>query len=156
MENLIQEFILCCCMFLTNFQLHISQSNPHKANCCVTWILLRQIYCQNSWSAIFLDNIISQINHQAGWVTSWNYKLPSGETSPLLCSSNFKKHRTYLNSSDARDGIFWLIWSMPCLLMPWLLKSPVHQQAWYWLCRTDKCLIVLDLIWSTRVKQNTR
>ena len=23
------------------------------------------------------------------------------------------------------------------LLMPWLLKSPEHQQAWYWLCRTD-------------------
>ena len=26
--------------------------------------------------------------------------------------------------------------SIPCLLMPWLLKSPEHQQAWYWLCRT--------------------
>ena len=21
--------------------------------------------------------------------------------------------------------------------MPWLLKSPEHQQAWYWLCRKD-------------------
>ena len=37
-----------------------------------------------------------------------------------------------VNSSDARDGIFWLIWSIPCLLIPWLLKSPEHQQAWYW------------------------
>ena len=31
-------------------------------------------------------------------------------------------------SSDAREGIFQLIWSMPCLLMPWLLKLPGHQQ----------------------------
>ena len=27
--------------------------------------------------------------------------------------------------------------SIPCLLMPWLLKSPEHQQTRYWLCRTD-------------------
>ena len=27
--------------------------------------------------------------------------------------------------------------SIPCLLMPWLLKSPERQQAWYWLCKTD-------------------
>ena len=41
-----------------------------------------------------------------------------------------------VNSSDARNGIFWLIWSIPCLLMPWLLKSPGHQQEWYWQYRT--------------------
>ena len=28
--------------------------------------------------------------------------------------------------------------SIPCLLMPWLLKWPEHQQARYWLCRTNK------------------
>ena len=27
--------------------------------------------------------------------------------------------------------------SIPCLLMQWHLKSPVHQQARYWMCRTD-------------------
>ena len=37
-----------------------------------------------------------------------------------------------INSSDARDRIFHLIWSKPYLLMPWLLKSPGHQQEWYW------------------------
>ena len=42
-----------------------------------------------------------------------------------------------LNSSDAGDGIFQLCESISCLLMHWLLKSPVHQQTWYWLCRTD-------------------
>ena len=30
------------------------------------------------------------------------------------------------NSSDAREGIFWLIQSISCLVMPWLLKSPGH------------------------------
>ena len=40
-----------------------------------------------------------------------------------------------INSSDAVDGIFRLWESIPCLLMPWLLKSPEHQQVWY--CRTD-------------------
>ena len=42
-----------------------------------------------------------------------------------------------VNSFDAGDGIFWLWGSIPCLLMPWLLKSPDHQLAWYWLCRID-------------------
>ena len=40
-----------------------------------------------------------------------------------------------INSSDAaEDGIFQLIALIPCLLMAWLLKSPRHQQAQYWLC----------------------
>ena len=43
----------------------------------------------------------------------------------------------WLNSSDAGDGTFWLCGSIPCLMMPWLLKSPKHQQALYWLCRRD-------------------
>ena len=40
------------------------------------------------------------------------------------------------NSSDAGDGIFQLWGSIPCLLMPWILKTPGHQHTWYWLCRT--------------------
>ena len=32
---------------------------------------------------------------------------------------------------DAGDRIFRFWGSIPCLLMPWLLKSPVHQQTWY-------------------------
>ena len=46
----------------------------------------------------------------------------------------------HINSSDARDGIFQLIWSIPCLLMPWLFKSPAHQQTWYWQYRIGKML----------------
>ena len=44
---------------------------------------------------------------------------------------------TRVNSYDDRDRIFQFWVSVPCLLMQWLFKSPVHQQAWYWLCRTD-------------------
>ena len=43
-----------------------------------------------------------------------------------------------VNSSDAGSGIFPLWGSIPCLLMPWLLMSPEHQQAWHWLCKTDE------------------
>ena len=28
--------------------------------------------------------------------------------------------------------VAYSILSIPCLLMPWWLKSPGHQQAWYW------------------------
>ena len=45
--------------------------------------------------------------------------------------------------------------SIPCL--PWLLKSPEHQQAWYWLCRTDNlyCCSRVNyfyLIWSSQIQ----
>ena len=43
----------------------------------------------------------------------------------------------HTNSSDAGNGNVWLWGSIPGLLMLWLLKSPEHRQAWYWLCRTD-------------------
>ena len=40
-------------------------------------------------------------------------------------------HLHLINSLDAGDGTFQLWVSIPCLLMPWLLKSPEHQQTWY-------------------------
>ena len=60
-----------------------------------------------------------------------------------VCTQNWLPYFTWprnfeiINSSDAGDRIFQLGQSIPRLLMPWLLKSPEHQQAWYWLCRTD-------------------
>ena len=45
--------------------------------------------------------------------------------------------RRNVNSSYAGDRIFWVWWSIPCLLMLWLLKSPEHQQSYYWLCKTE-------------------
>ena len=46
---------------------------------------------------------------------------------------NFWWIKTYttFNSSDAGDGIFRFGASIPCLLIPWLLKFSKHQQAWY-------------------------
>ena len=57
--------------------------------------------------------------------------LPSATATHTDCMIAF-------NSSDAGDGIFLLQVSIPYLLMHLLLKSPGHQQAWYWLYRTDK------------------
>ena len=32
---------------------------------------------------------------------------------------------------------YFVLGATPCLPMLWLLKQPVHQKAWYWLCGTD-------------------
>ena len=48
-----------------------------------------------------------------------------------------KNRKIHFNSSDAGDRIVRLRGSIQCLLMSWLLKSPEHQQAQYWLCKTD-------------------
>ena len=54
-----------------------------------------------------------------------------------------------VSSSDDGDGILGLWRSTPCLLMPWLLKSPEHQQACHWLCRTDMyCCSKVNFIYS--------
>ena len=45
---------------------------------------------------------------------------------------NFTYNCVIYQSLYARHGIFWLIWLIPCLSMPWLLRSLGHQQAWYW------------------------
>ena len=45
-----------------------------------------------------------------------------------ICFEPHKQQTNNINSSDARDGIFRRVWST---VMPWLLKPPGHQQAWY-------------------------
>ena len=57
-----------------------------------------------------------------------NLKYQSSESLWLIQTSQ----SVSINSSDAGEGIFRLIGSISSLLMPWLLKSPRHQQAWYW------------------------
>ena len=53
--------------------------------------------------------------------------------SELLLDSAYLTLSARFNSSDhAGDGIFWLWVSIPCLRMPWLLKSPRHHQGWHW------------------------
>ena len=64
---------------------------------------------------------------------------PEGSRKIFLEYCYFFKYNfeSCFNSFDAGDEIFRLWVPIPCLLMNWLLKSTVHQQAWYWLCRTD-------------------
>ena len=59
-----------------------------------------------------------------------------------------------VNSSDAGNRIFRLWRLIPCLLMPWFLKSAGHQEAWHWLCRTVNMYFLSELISSTWVKPN--
>ena len=80
---------------------------------CSCYYLFRMVYIQ---ADIFIDCS----------TFSWKVKCNWRGIAPLS-----------LNSSDTGDGIFWLWGSIPCLQMPWLLKSPEHQQAWYWLHRSD-------------------
>ena len=62
------------------------------------------------------------------------------------------------NYSDAGDGIVRFLGPIPCLLMHWLLKSPEHQQAWYWLCRTDGiyCCSRVNFIYLGQAKPQRR
>ena len=39
-------------------------------------------------------------------------------------------------------------WSIPWLLMPWLLMSLGHQQPWYWLCKTETWGRSLSPMWK--------
>ena len=50
----------------------------------------------------------------------------------FLKSPNETHMTDNINSSDARDRIFHSFGKIPCLLMPWFLKSSENQQAWYW------------------------
>ena len=64
---------------------------------------------------------------------------------PIRCAIPNRSAPFRVNSSEARDGIFLLIWSMLCLLMSWLHKSSRHQQPWYWqnrICNMQSCSIV--------------
>ena len=62
--------------------------------------------------------------------------IPMTSRQSLLWNLCWILYRFYIsfNSSDAGNGIFWLWVSILYLLLLWLLKSPEHQQAWYWLC----------------------
>ena len=58
-----------------------------------------------------------------------------------------------INSANARDGIFRLNSSIPCLLMPRLLTPSGYHQAWYWY-RIDNlydCSVVNLVFCSTKV-----
>ena len=130
------------------------------------WLLSRVLYTVKIETVRLLSRIISwlylEILIDAPWLHSegevWGVFLCSnpnwfnssviGMLYALLCYIGFCCNKMldfhfdgtglYLlfNPSDAGDGIIRLWGSVPYLLMPWLLKSPEHQQAWYWLYGT--------------------
>ena len=43
----------------------------------------------------------------------------------------FQQKKTKFTLEQLYNGAYPML-LIPCLLMPWLLKSPGHQQTWYW------------------------
>ena len=48
-------------------------------------------------------------------------------------------------------------WSVPWLLMPWLIVASGHQQPWYWVCRINRSLLTtakdfcaISVCWNDR------
>ena len=75
---------------------------------------LRQIHNNNNSLLTYLDLVMH--------IFQWN-----GSSNGLSPASTLLMLETDYSS-------FW--GSITCLLMYWLLKSPAHQHAWYWLRRT--------------------
>ena len=74
-----------------------------------------------------------------------------------MCGNHWiRTLRLITTNRSPTDGIFRIWLSISCLLMPWFLKSPEHQQAWHWLCRRTACIVILELILSTWVKPTPR
>ena len=85
-------------------------------------------------------------------------RMSSAKWQPFCISFNvlILAMKTDINPPDARDGIFWLTWSIPFLLMPRFLKSPGHQQEWYWQYRIGNMWGCSIVTWSSSVEQNPR
>ena len=112
----------------------VSESGFYNMNCksCLLWLLMRSVILPS-----FYDRWCVGIQYE--WTILLNFFLRNKNIS--------------IKSSDAGDRIFWILGSIPCLLMPWFVKSPEHQQAWNWLCRTDMyCCSRVDLIYLGQAK----
>ena len=129
------------------------QPGPFDIHLMACWQIHRK------WSKMSITKICFKITYlkikatclSAQWVKT---------NSVLKHFTNIDK--VHVNTSDAGNRIFqlWAVGSIPCLLIRWLLKSPGHQRAWYWLCRTDNmyCCSRVNLIYSSQAKseiQNT-
>ena len=66
------------------------------------------------------------------------------------------------NPNGATLHVAYPILSIPCLLMPWWLKEPGHQQAWYWLDKPEYSISSIRRVffffffYSTDNKNNAR
>ena len=73
---------------------------------------------------------------------------------PFACLRYFIGFQTLRFNFNAEERIFRLIWSIPCLLMPWLLKSAGHQQEWYCQNRVGDmwCCYIVNLVFFFNTK----
>ena len=142
------------------YQDHIS-----RYGICINQI--RRLWCRLipilTWQRFYVELVLTMLyilpntdNRQQGCINrcvSWHIISPPIVFTKLRLSFAWS-HNWYIrsrsiinpsdNTLDSRDVILRLWRSMPCLLMLWLLKSPVHQQAWHWQCRTDtECVSML-------------
>ena len=72
-------------------------------------------------------------------------------------------HWGYLTLPVLKLEYFWWTMSIPCLLMPWFLASPGHQQPWYWICVINESLpstrkyfselhhINIEILWKIQI-----
>ena len=135
------------------YQDHIS-----RYGICINQI--RRLWCRLipilTWQRFYVELVLTMLyilpntdNRQQGCINrcvSWHIISPPIVFTKLRLSFAWSRNwyirsRSIINPSDntldSRDVILRLWRSMSCLLMLWLLKSPVHQQAWHWQCRTD-------------------
>ena len=106
----------------TEFVLSLSGTRYQNAHMCFFSVFFNKNGCNLSF--------VSTSQYLTG-TKDMKLMMCSTVTHKLRLLSIDTKYGIYFNSSDAGDGIFRLWVSLPCLLMPWLLKSPGHQQKWY-------------------------
>ena len=89
----------------------------------------------------------------------------------LVSYLGFYSTEEYQIHNGATPHVAYPILSIPCLLMPWWLKDPGHQQAWYWPNKPvhsvsiikrvnslspDWCKQILCLMWQDGITRSQR
>ena len=107
-----------CCGY-TDTVLHFMGSVQECSDSIANALQLLQSCTESSTSSIFSQHTryVHHIAHSQVWDTGRVLTLNVQGPSKLVLTR-----------------------SISCLLMPWLLASPGHQQPWYWLCRIGRSL----------------
>ena len=103
---------------LSVFPSHVFWRRFLYINCCygLAWSICTHFACRCGHLTCFYEGKVCVYQH----------------INPQTARPKVNAFGIQMNSSDTRDGIFRLIWSISCLLMPWFLKSIGRLCAWYW------------------------